>query len=122
MSLYQELGGAAAIEAALDLFYVKVMDDEKLRGFFDPKRIDALKSKQKAFLTMAFGGPNEYEGRDLRSAHAAARTNGLDATVFEKYMGLFRTTLRELGVPEEKIDVVMGIAYSGKSDVIGEQV
>ena len=26
-------------------------------------------AKQKAFFTMAFGGPNDYTGEDLRKAH-----------------------------------------------------
>lgn len=35
-------------------------------------------AKQKAFLTMAFGGPNNYSGADMRNAHAHLVAKGLN--------------------------------------------
>jgi hemoglobin len=119
MSLYEQLGGSPAIEAALDRFYEKVMADERMRPYFDGTNLAHLKKRQAAFLAMAFGGPNHYQGRDLRTAHAAARRQGLDEDVFELFMSRFRTTLEELGVAEEHVSDVMTIAYSGKEEVLG---
>ncbi len=122
MSLYEELGGEPAIEAALEVFYDRVMNDPVVSDFFGAVSLDGLKAKQKVFLTMAFGGPNTYEGRDLRTAHATARLNGLDDAVFERYMGHFRATLEQLGVGPDHVDQVMGIAYGGKADVLDREV
>lgn len=118
MSLYMDLGGAPAVEMALDRFYSRVMEDPRVSRYFDGIPIDRLKEKQRAFLAMVFGGPNEYEGRDLRSAHSRPRLRGLDEDGFEVFMGHFQATLEELGVDADQIELVMSIAYSGKDDVL----
>ena len=118
MSLYEELGGGAAIDAALDRFYEKVLADPRVSGFFDGVDVMAVKRHQAAFLAMAFGGPQDYNGRDLRSAHERTRSQGLDEERFEAFMGHFRDTLVELGVPAAKIEQVMTIAYTGKDEVL----
>ena len=68
--LYQQLGGEAAVNAAVDIFYRKVLADHRINRFFDHTDIEKQAAKQKAFLTMAFGGPNNYTGADMRQAHA----------------------------------------------------
>lgn len=34
-SLYQQLGGSAAIDQAVDIFYRKMLSDDRVAGFFD---------------------------------------------------------------------------------------
>jgi hemoglobin len=118
MSLYEDLGGGPAIEAALDRFYEKALADPQVSGFFDGVDVRRVKRHQAAFLAMAFGGPQDYHGRDLRSAHERTRAQGLDEERFEAFMGHFRDTLAELGAPPDKIDEVMAIAYTGKDEVL----
>ena len=72
-SLYERIGGDAALDAAVDLFYRKVLADPGINHFFDTTDMDEQRGKQKAFLSMVFGGPNGYSGKDLRSAHAPLR-------------------------------------------------
>jgi hemoglobin len=119
MSLYDHLGGGPAISMALDRFYDKVLADPEVSGYFDRVDVDRVKQRQQAFLAMAFGGPDAYEGRDLRTAHAAPRARGLDEHGYEVFMGYFRDTLVELGVAQPHIDEVMAIADTGKDDVLG---
>lgn len=118
MSLYEDIGGKASIEAALNVFYGKVMGDPRVSVFFEGRDVERIKRKQKAFLAMAFGGPDGYDGRDLRAAHLRAVERGLDEPTFEVFMGHFRATLEELGVPEAKIDEIMAIAEGGRDDVL----
>jgi hemoglobin len=119
MSLYNDLGGDDAIKAALDRFYVKVLDDPRVSVYFDGLDVDRIKAKQLDFLAMAFGGPNRYDGRDLRRAHSLPRERGLDEEGYQVFMGHFRDTLDELDVPEPTIAEVMAIADTGKDDVLG---
>ncbi len=120
MSLHADLGGDEAIGMALDRFYDKVLADSRVSPYFDGLDVERIKARQKDFLAMAFGGPNRYNGRDLHTAHARARRQGLDEEGYDVFMGHFRDTLGELGVPEPKIEEVMAIAHTGRDDVLGQ--
>src|SRR6185295_1631367 len=69
-SLYEQLGGQPAVDAAVDLFYRKVLTDDRISKFFDGVDMDQQIAKQKAFLTMVFGGPANYTGKDMRAGHS----------------------------------------------------
>ena len=117
-SLYDQIGGAPAVEAAVDLLYRKVLADDLISHFFDATDMDELRAKQKAFLTMALGGPHEYLGKDLRTAHAPLVEKGLDDTHFDAFAGHLQATLEELGVSAALIAEVMTVAASTRDDVL----
>ena len=119
-SIYQQIGGEAAVNAAVDVFYRKVLSDDSISGFFDDTDMDAQREKQKAFLTMVFGGPNEYSGKDLRTAHAKLVADGLNGSHFDAVAGHLQATLSELGVPENIAGEIMSIAASTKGDVLNQ--
>ena len=118
-SLYEQLGGQPAVDAAVDIFYRKVLSDDRISGFFEGVDMDKQIGKQKAFLTMAFGGPHNYTGKDMRTAHAPLAARGLDDSHFDAVAGNLSATLQELGVGQELIDQVMAIAGSTRNDVLG---
>lgn len=57
-TLFNKRGGAGAVGAAVEVFYRKVLGDERIGDSFEDVDMDRQAAKQKAFLTMAFGGPN----------------------------------------------------------------
>jgi len=115
MSVYEKIGGEAAVNAAVDIFYRKVLSDDRISDFFDTVDMEAQYVKQKAFLTMAFGGPNSYTGKDMREAHKHMNlTEEHFNAVAENLVG----TLNELSVPQEYIDEIVAIAVSVKGDVL----
>jgi hemoglobin len=118
VSLFEQLGGAPAVDAAVDIFYRRVLSDELISGFFDDIDMDAQRSKQKSFLTMAFGGPNHYTGQDMRRAHKRLVDRGLADAHFDAVAGHLQATLEQLGVPEPLIGQVMSIAGSTRNDVL----
>lgn len=118
-SLYEQIGGAAAVEAAVDIFYRKVLADESISHFFDNIDMDRQIAKQKSFLTMAFGGPVAYTGRDMRAAHAHLVAAGLNDEHFDAVVGHLGETLQELNVPAELIARIGAIAESVRADVLG---
>ncbi|MBS3951375.1 group 1 truncated hemoglobin [Methylicorpusculum oleiharenae] len=119
-TLYEQLGGEAAVNAAVDIFYRKVLSDFRINRFFDNSDIEKQAAKQKAFLTMAFGGPNNYTGTDMRTAHARFVKMGLNDSHFDAVMEHLSGTLRELKVPEELVGQVAAIAESTRADVLGK--
>jgi hemoglobin len=118
-SLFQRLGGEAAIEAAVVGFYERVMVDPTLAPFFDGLDMDAQIQKQIAFMTMAFAGPTKYSGRDLRTAHAKLVERGLTDFHFDSVQVHLRATLEELGVESATVAEVAGIVEATRKDVLG---
>jgi hemoglobin len=115
-SLYDRLGGAPAVQAATELFYRKVLSDPLLSHYFDQVDMDRQIAKQAAFLTMALGGPNEYTGRDLRTAHGPLA--GLTDEHVDRVIEHLAETLRELGVSEPDVAAAGAIAESVRGDVL----
>jgi hemoglobin len=118
-SLYDELGGAAALDAAVDIFYRKVLSDERIARFFEGVDMERQAAKQKAFLTMVTGGPANYTGKDMRQGHAHLVKMGLDDSHVDAVIEDLGATLAELGVSPEKIAQVAALANSVRDDVLG---
>ncbi|MEO9512097.1 MAG: group 1 truncated hemoglobin [Flavobacteriaceae bacterium] len=115
-SLFDELGGKGAVDAAVDVFYNKVLADESINHFFTTTDMPTQRAKQKTFLAYAFGCPMGYTGKSMREAHAHL---DLDENHFNTVAGHLVTTLNELNVPQNLIDQVVTIAVSTKDDVLG---
>ena len=119
-SLFDRLGGSAAVDAAVDLFYNKVLADTRINDFFKNTDMEKQKRMQKSFLTMAFGGPNTYNGRGMRAAHEKAVANGLNDSHFDAVMENLGATLTELGVSGDDIAEAAKIAESVRTDVLNK--
>ena len=117
-SLFEELGGHPAVDAAVDIFYRRVLADPRVARFFEDIDMDAQREKQKAFLTMVFGGPADYDGKDLRAAHARLVDQGLDDGHFDAVAEHLQATLERLKVPEPLVAKVMSIAGGTRGDVL----
>ena len=117
-NLYTRIGGAAAIDKAVDIFYRKVLNDERISHFFDSVDMDKQRAKQKGFLTFAFGGPNNYTGKDMREGHKYLVKQGLNDMHFDAVVENLATTLSELGVSSSDIQEVAAIAESVRNDVL----
>lgn len=121
-SIYERIGGEAAVKAAVDLFYRKVMEDERLQGWFDNMDMEQQMAKMRAFMTMAFGGPSNYNGRDMAAAHAALVRRGLNDVHFDCVATQLAATLRELNVPSDLAGEVLSLVESTRDDVLGRGV
>jgi hemoglobin len=120
-TLFEKLGGAGAVDAAVGIFYGHVLNDAYVKRFFEGVDMDRQASKQKAFLTLAFGGPNNYSGKDMRDGHRHLVENmGLNDSHFEHILVHLRTTLAQLGVEEGLIGEVIDIANSTRADVLNK--
>lgn len=119
-SLYEKLGGESAVDAAVDIFYRKVLSDYRINRFFDSVDMEKQAAKQKAFLTMAFGGPHTYSGKDMRDGHAHLVKMGLDDSHFDAVMEHLGATMQELAVPDDLIAEAAAIAESTRADVLGK--
>lgn len=114
-SLYQQLGGKAAIDAAVEAFYVKVLADERVKHFFDDVSMEKQRRKQKEFLSAALGGPLPWTGKDMRKAHA-------DMNLKEEHFNAIAenlvATLKDLKISDELIGKVIAVVATTKDDVL----
>ena len=68
-NLYEKIGGADAVDAAVDIFYTKVLVDERIKHFFESVDMKRQAKHQKAFLTYALVGVSSYSGKIMRTSH-----------------------------------------------------
>lgn len=117
-SIYEQIGGKAAMDAAVNRFYEKVLADARIKHFFEDIDMVRQKAKQKSFLSAAFGSPVKYDGRDMRKAHA--KLPGLNDSHFNAVAENLQSTLVELKVKQELIEKIMTIAGSVRADVLNK--
>jgi hemoglobin len=117
--LYERVGGEPAIMAAVGVLYEKLMADDEVRDFFASMELDALVKKQIAFMSWALGGPEEYRGRDLRTAHAhLVAQRGLTDRHFDAVTRHLAEALHELQVDDETIAEVLATVAPTRAAVL----
>ena len=114
-TLSDRIGGMAAVNAAVDIFYPKVLADETLSHFFTNVNMATQAGKQKAFLAYSFGAPMAYSGKKMSDAHTHMN---LTAAHFNAVAGHLVTTLQELQLSQNLIDEVVLIAMTTKDDIV----
>jgi hemoglobin len=117
-TIFEKIGGEKSVNLAVDIFYRRVLSDPKVATFFESTNMDDQRAKQKSFLTMVFGGPNAYTGKDLRTAHKPLVDRGLNDTHFNIVIERLEGTLKELGVPDDLTKQVIAIAETTRNDVL----
>ncbi|MDT0620358.1 group I truncated hemoglobin [Croceitalea vernalis] len=115
-TLFDRIGGMDAVNAAVDIFYNKVLADESINHFFSNTDVKNQAGKQKAFLAYAFGCPMGYTGKSMKEAHAHMDITEAHFNTVADYLV---SSLEELNVPGNMIDEVVAIAMSTKNDIVG---
>lgn len=100
MTIYDTIGGGAAVGSVVDELYRRTLGDPDLKGYFEGIEMDRLNRHQRAFITAALGGPGEYRGRAMGEAHA--RLN-ITPDAFDRVATHLVAILRANGVDEETV-------------------
>src|SRR5207248_6444897 len=81
-SLYERLGGEPAITAVVDDFVGRAAADPKvnftrkgtaMEWQATPENVSRVKVRLVQFISKTAGGPQKYEGRDMKSVHQAMK-------------------------------------------------
>ena len=102
----------AALMATLDIFYDRLVNDERMAPFFQGISITRLKVHQKKFLTMAFTEiPTDMDvAAYMVDKHARLfQEQGLNGQHFDVVAGHLVASLQQLDVPKHLIDEVVEI-------------
>lgn len=85
-TLFNEVGGMAAITRVHERFYTDMFADDWLGGFFATKNQASLVHKQTRFMAAAFGGPDEYRWESPALAHMHMHVSDEQADIRETYL------------------------------------
>jgi len=116
--LYETIGGRRTVQAAIESFYRRVLEDETLRHFFGSTDMAHLRAGQSMFISMLLGGRMVYTGKEIGAAHASARAKGLTEEHFDTFLRHFRAALDEVGVAPDKAEKVMELLEAKRGDVL----
>lgn len=119
--LSDAMGGPAAIDIVVDVFYRKLLTDGTINHFFDNIDARMMKAMQRDFLIMAMGGTSDYTARDVRAAHAHLLDKGLDDSHVETVIGHLKSTLEELRVPVSVAAQIMATAGDIREEIFDRQ-
>lgn len=114
-SLFDKYGGFDTFALVVSSFYQKVLDSDELEHYFRNVNMDSLMAHQTNFIAKALGGPDAYEGRDLRQAHI-----NFDITFshFQEVAELLEESLEEAGVEGQDIESIIKIVRSLRDQIV----
>ena len=114
-SVYEAIGGRAALTAAVDDFYGRLLADSVLGPLFPMGAGARHRAYVVTILGEALGGPERYRGPDLAAAH---RGLGISEAHFDRAAVHLYATLDALSVPRHLADHVVGIVAGLRSAVV----
>lgn len=123
-SLYSRLGGEAAISAVVDDFVARGAANPAVHFSREgterhwagtPEQVARLKRGLVLFICQATGGPQKYEGRDMRTLHAGMNITGAE---FDALADDLRASLDKLNVPARERDELMAVVATTRTDIV----
>ena len=111
-TLFDRLGGADAVRAAVDEFYKRNLATPELAPLFDETKLARLRVHQVKFMTLAFTGvPEDMDvGAFIFEKHRKLfLEKGLNAHHFDLVAANLVASLQHLGVAQGLIDEAMGV-------------
>jgi hemoglobin len=103
-TIYDRIGGREAIEVVVEDFYVRVLADDQLCGFFSGTNMNRLKGKQVEFFAGALGGPEPYSGAPMKQVHQG---RGITMHHFSLVAGHLADALAAAGVPSQTVTEIL---------------
>ena len=116
-SLYEQIGGAKTIDEFVVSFYQHVLADPMLSPFFENTSIEKLQKMQKAFFSIALGGPEPDSKISLYEAHQGRGIQSKHLTRFTEHL---MDTLREIGIDQDKATKIYQRIATYSNDILGE--
>ena len=114
-SLFERLGGATAITAVVDDFSARCAHDARINAKFARTDIARLKAMLVDQVSEASGGPANYTGRDMKTAHLDM---GVTTGEFNALVENLVATLNKFGVGKAEQDELLGILGPLKADIV----
>ena len=117
-TLYERLGGYAAIAAVANDLLPRLRADPQLGRFWAHRGEDGVMREKQLlidFLCASAGGPVYYRGRDMTRTHRGTRISESDWNIFLAHAA---ATLAKFQVPEAEQNEVVTFVQSLKKECV----
>ncbi len=114
-SLYDRLGGKGAITAVVDEFVNRTVADSRVNFRFASTDAKQFKALNVDFVCQATGGPCQYQGKDMKTAHRGMRISDAE---FDILAGHLTATLKKFKVPRRERQELLAIIASTRKDIV----
>ena len=114
-TLYERLGGGAAITAVIDDFVARCAGDNRINGKFARTDILRLKAMLVEQVSAATGSKVKYSGRGMRETHDGM---GVTAGEFDALVEDLVATLNSFGVAAKSQSELLGILGPLRGDIV----
>ena len=114
-TLYERLGGAAALTAVVDDFVANVAADQKINHFFAKTDVPTFKKNLTDQLCAATGGGCTYAGKDMKTAHAGLGISNAD---WDALVGDLGKSLDKFKVKKADQKALVALLAPMKGDVV----
>ena len=115
-SVYDQIGGDAAVTEAVRLFYIRLLDDPELKDMFAGTDMDRLQAHQVALFTKLLGGPDGYSGQALAAAH---RGLGITDAQYDLVVGHLVAVITDLGAAEVALPAMAPVLEAVRPEIVG---
>jgi hemoglobin len=125
-TLYDRIGGEPTIVAVIDDLVARAAADPKVNFTrtgtprpwqATPENLARLKTRLIQFLGTATGGPQRYEGEDMRTAHRGMRISQGEFAAFAKHL---QASLEQAGVKEKERKELVDILESTRGTIVAQ--
>ena len=119
-SLYERLGGQPAVDAVASGLVDRILADKRVNTWFahaasSPENTKKYKATLSAFICKSVGGPCNYTGLDMVSAH---KGRGVTSEAFNAVAENLSAQLDQLKVPAKEKNEVMTLVGSLKPSIV----
>ena len=115
VSLFHKYGGIQTISTLVHDSYDDILLEPILAPLFANVNMATLLDHQVKFFSHVLGGPANYEGRSLESAH---RGLSIKDSQFQKLVDILKANLEDLGVENDDVEAVLDIVRSVKEEIV----
>ena len=119
-TLYERVGGSRGISALVNDIVEAHMNNPEIKARFlpyrdTPDKLNIVKAHLCVFLAAGCGGPEQYTGRDMRTAH-----RGMNISEAEYVAALddILMVLDKHNIDQQTKNELLAIAYSLKGEIV----
>ena len=114
------LGGLEAVSAVVDQFLSNVVGDDRINKFFSstvasPARVAALRQNLIDQVCEGSGGPCQYKGMDMKSAHRGMMISDVE---FDALVEDLVLALDKFNVPATEKAALIGVLGPMRGDIV----